>query len=152
MGSTISAARAAVYAKLVAHASLGADGVQVVYGVPDAYEEQEVVALLGTVDTDEEAATVGPGNKDETYDILVGVKVHKPEGTAAEVDARGYALADAVAAAVEGASDYTLNGSVLWALTGGPRTPDRLGTRPAQGGGWVLFLEVPIRCKGRVNR
>lgn len=152
MPSSISAARASVFAKLSAHATLGAAGVQVIYGVPDAYEEQEVVALLGTVDTDEEAATVGPGNKDETYDIIVGVKVHKPAGTAAETDVRGYALADAVADAVEGLSDYTLDGSVMWALAGGPRTPDRLGTRPAQGGGFVLFLEVPIRCKARVKR
>lgn len=152
MPSSISAARAALYAKLQAHASLGAGGLQVVYGPPDAYEEQEVISLLGTVDTDEEAITLGPGNKDETYDILVGIKAHNPAGTAAEVDARGYAIADAVAGAVEADQNYTLNGTVLWAFAGGPRTPNRLGVLPAKGGGWVLFLEVPIRCKARVVR
>ena len=152
MPSSISAARAALYAKLTAHASLGAGGLQVVYGPPDAYEEQEVVTLLGTVDTDEEPVTLGPGNKDETYDLLVGIKVHDPAGTAEEVDARGYAIADAVAGAVEADGDLTLNDTVMWALAGGPRTPNRLGVLPAKGGGWVLFLEVPIRCRARVTR
>ncbi len=64
MASSISAARAALFARLAAADALA--GVQVTYGAPADHEDPEVVALLGVRDPDEEAAAMGAGRKDET--------------------------------------------------------------------------------------
>jgi hypothetical protein len=147
MASSISAARAALYDMLSASSLL--NGVQVTYGAPDAHEEPEVVALLGVRDPDEEPAALGYGRKEETYQLEVGVKVHKRDGSAAEVDVRAYALADAVADAIEGGGDYTLNGSVDWAYVAGPLG---VGAQAAEGGGWLCFLVVLVTCRARIDR
>ncbi len=147
MASSISAARAALFARLAAADALA--GVQVTYGAPADHEDPEVVALLGVRDPDEEAAAMGAGRKDETYQLEVGVKVHDRGGEAADVDARAYALADAVAEAVEGTGDYTLGGTVMWAFV---TSTVGVGAQAAEGGGWVCFLTVLVTCKARIDR
>jgi hypothetical protein len=149
--SSISAARLALFARLEVHDDLGgAEDVQVTYGAPDAHEEQKVVALLGTRDADEEAAAMGAGRKDETYELLVKVKVHDPAGTPQDVDVAGYALGDAVVDAVEGAGDYTLDNTVMWAFA--TSTTSANGVQAAEGGGWVIFIDVIVTCKARIDR
>ncbi len=154
MASSISAARAALFELLAASDLLV--GVQVTYGAPDAHEEPEVVALLGVRDPEEEPATLGAGRKDETYQLEVGIKVHSRDGEAAEVDTRAYALADAVAEAVEGSGNYTLGGTVLWAYVAGPLGigAQRVASVPpsSEGAGWVCFLTVLVTCRARIER
>jgi len=147
MGTSIPAARGVLFDRLYAARALA--GVQRAYGEPDAYEDPEVVALLGTRAPEEEPAAMGAGRKDETYELEVGIKVHKRDGTAREVDVRAYELADVVVDEVEGTGDYTLNQSVMWAFVTSV-TGDR--ARPAEGGGWVIFLTVLITCRARINR
>lgn len=147
MPSSISAARLALFDRLSVAGGLA--GVQITYGRPTDHEEPEVVALLGVRDPEEEPATLGAGRKDETYQLEVGIKAHSRDGEAAEVDLRAYALADAVAEAVEGKGDYTLGGTVLWAYAAGPTG---VGAQAAEGGGWVCFLTVLVTCRARIER
>jgi hypothetical protein len=147
MASSISAARAALYDMLSASSLL--NGVQVTYGAPDAHEDPEVVALLGVRDPDEEPAALGYGRKEETYQLEVGVKSHKRDGSAAEVDTRAYELADAIADTVEGSGNYTLNSTVDWAYVAGGIG---VGAQSAEGGGWVCFLTVLVTCRARIDR
>lgn len=147
MQSSISSARLALFDRLSVAGGLA--GVQVTYGTPAAHEEPEVVALLGVRDPEEEPAALGAGRKDETYQLEVGIKVHSRDGSAAAVDTRAYALADAVAEAVEGTGDCTLGGTVLWAYAAGPLG---IGAQAAEGGGWVCFLTVLVTCKARIER
>ncbi len=136
-----------MYARLAASTDL--NGVQVTYGPPDAYETQEVVALMGVRNPDEEPVSLGAGRKDETYQLEVAVKAHNPAGTAQEVNDRGRAIADVVVDEIEGSGNYSLGGSVMWALCEPSTT---LGPQPAQGGGWVIFLTVLVTCKARIDR
>lgn len=153
MGSSISAAQGVVFGRLSVAAALAAapprPAVQVTYGPPDAEEAQEVVALLGVRNPEEEPVSLGAGGKDETYQLEVKVKAHDPAATAQEVNERGWAIADVVVDEVEGSGDYTLDGSVMWALCEPTTTP---GVQPAQGGGWVIFLTVLITCRARISR
>lgn len=148
MASTVSAARAALHALLVAHSYPGAVP-QVTFGPPDAYEEPEVVALLGVESPDEEPAVLGgPRPRDEFFVLIVGVKAHDPAGTATSVDARGWALADEVREVVY--ANQTLTSSLTapgWARVES-QTSD--GAQPAEGGGWVCFVKVRIFCRSRI--
>ncbi len=153
MSSSISAARQALFARLDAADTLGS--AQITFGPPAEYEEQEVVALLGVQDPREEPAAIGQLMKEEEYDLEVGVKVHDPAGDAADVDARGFALADAVCALLEPADrNLTLDGTVRTALVASMTTN---GAMPAEGpdgtaAGWVIFLRILIRCAQRIGR
>lgn len=147
MGSSISAAQGVVYARMAA--SSGLTGVQVTYGPPDAYEGQEVVALFGVRNPEEEPISLGAGGKDEIYQLEVKIKAHDPAGTAKAVNDRGWEIADAVVDEVEGSGDYSLDGTVMWALCEPTTTP---GVQPAQGGGWVIFLTVLVTCHARISR
>lgn len=153
MGSSISTAQGVVFARLTASSGLAAasprPAVQVTYGPPDAHEDQEVVALFGVRNPEEEPVSLGAGGKDETYQLEVKVKAHDPAGTAQEVNDRGWAIADVVVDEIEGSGDYTLDDTVMWALCE-PTTTE--GVRPAQGGGWVIFLTVLITCRARISR
>ena len=146
MGTTIPAARTALHAKLVAAPALA--NVQVTFGPPAEYEEAEVVALLGVLDPTEEPAALGRQQKKEEYILEIGVKAHDAAGTAQEVDTRGFALAEAAAAAVEAGSDLTLNGTVQTALIEYLRTD---GCLPAKGGGWAIFIRVGVACVARIG-
>lgn len=145
MASSISAARAALHDRLAA--SAGLVGVQVVFGVPDAYEEQEVVAMLGVGPTDEDPATLGRPTTDERFTIRVACKVHDPAAkTGAQVDARCFAIADVIREVV--ADNRTLGGVVVMAGVSGQ---DSDGAVPAKGGGWVCFNTVSIACRARIT-
>ncbi len=148
MASTISAARAALFALLDANTYPGARP-QVTFGPPDAYEEPEVVAMLGVESPDEEAAALGAQRREEVYVLVVGVKAHDPAGTAAVVDARGFALADSVRATVHATTTgRTLSNTVRTAEVIRQTT---VGAQPAEGSGWVIFLQLAIECRQRIT-
>jgi hypothetical protein len=147
MASTISAARAALYALLAANTYPGAVP-QVTFGPPDAYEEPEVIAMLGVESPDEEPAVIGgPRPREEQFVIVVGVKAHDPAGTATTVDARCWALADEVREVVYANQSLTNTLTTGWARIAS-QTSD--GAQPAEGGGWVAFCTVKVLCRARV--
>lgn len=150
MASTISAARAALHALLAANTYPGAVP-QVTFGRPDVYEEPEVIALLGVEAPDEEPAVIGgPKPREERFTIVVAVKAHDPAGTAATVDARGWALMDEVREVVY--ANQTLSGALSapgWARIGSQTSEE--GAQPAEGGGWVLFGKVRVACRARLT-
>ncbi len=148
MASTISAARAALFALLDANTYPGARP-QITFGPPDAYEEPEVVAMLGVESPDEEAAALGAQRREEVYVLIVGVKAHDPAGTAASVDARGFALADSVRSTIHATNtSRTLTNNVRSAEVIRQATD---GVQPAEGGGWVIFLRLAVQCRQRIT-
>lgn len=144
MPSSVSPARRALFDALAASADLSA--VQVTFGEPDAHEEQEVVAMLGVGDVDEESAALGNERREERYRIDVGVKVHDPAGDSRSVDTRCFAYADAVRAVV--AANLTLGGTVRTAHVVSQRSD---GAQAAEGGGWVCFNLLAIECHARIT-
>jgi hypothetical protein len=148
VASTISAARGALYDLLAAAAGLS--GVQVTFGMPSAYEEQEVVALMGVEAPDEEPAVIGGARpRDEVFTIVVAVKAHDPAAdTAQTVDARCWALADEVREVVY--ANQTLSGALSqpgWARI---VSQTSAGAMPAEGGGWVAFAEIRVLSRARI--
>lgn len=150
MASTISAARAALHALLVANTYPGTKP-QVTFGPPDAYEDHEVVALLGVEAPDEEPAVIGgPKPREERFVIVVGIKAHDPAGTAGTVDARGWVLMDEVREVVY--ANQTLSGALSapgWARVASQTSEH--GAQPAEGGGWVFFGKVRVACRARLT-
>ena len=149
MASTIAAARAALHA-LLAAAAWPAPTPQVTFGAPDAYEDQQVVSLLGVQDPSEEFAALGAQRRAESYLLEVGVKAHDPGATAQVVDARAFAYADTVRGVVSanptfaGAPPATvLPAEVI------SQTSD--GAQAAEGGGWVCFIRLLVRCQTRIS-
>lgn len=155
MASTISTARQNLYALLAAHHWPG-EQPQVVYGYPLGYEEQEVVALGGVEDASEDPAALGGQRHEETYVLLVEIKVYDAAGDADEVDRRGWQLADEVRSVVNTTTegDRNLRGAVRWARIGAQVSP---GAVPAQSGpesaaeGWVIFITVRVVCAERIT-
>lgn len=146
MGTSIGAARAYLHAALVAAAPLA--GVQVVFGAPDAYEEQEVVAILGFGPVGDEPAAIGQRRQEEQYRIEVAIKVHDPAAnTAAGVEARAMALYDAVRDVVK--DNETLGDTVTFCLPAGADASP--GALSAQGGGWVMFITAGVECVARLS-
>lgn len=144
MASSISGARAALFELLAAESEL--DGVQRTFGPPAAYEEQQVVSLLGLRDSDEDDAALGAQRHEETYELEIALKAHDPAGTAESVDARGFAIADIVRRVVH--SNRTLNATVRDARVISQTT---VGVQAAEGGGWVIFLSLFVRCRQRIT-
>jgi hypothetical protein len=157
MGSAISESRSALHARLLAAAYPVAEGrsVQVTYGPPGAREGQDVVAMLGVRNPDEEPKQLGNLNKEETFWLVVGVKAHwvaPPGETEAEqaeaVDARGFAIADVVRGVVGTTrSNLRLGPSYLAQVV----SQETEGVQPAQGGGWVIFIQVIFECRARIS-
>lgn len=146
MPSTIAAARINLYT-LLAGAPWPLPIPQVTFGAPDAHEEQQVVSLLGIQDSDEEFAALGAQRHAESYVLEVGVKAHDPGGTAQIVDTRAFAYAETVRGVV-GANptfppDAVLPAEVI------SQTSD--GAQSAEGGGWVCFIRLLIRCQARIT-
>ncbi len=148
MASTISAAWNQLYTLLAAETGVGEPlvNVQVTAGEPDQYEEQEVVAVLGWGDPDEDSAAIG-GNasREERYRIEIGVKAHDPSGTAVSVATRLLVLADAVRTVVK--ANKRLTGEVMCQVV--RRRSD--GPRPALADdgsvqGWVCFDRIEVEC------
>jgi len=149
MASTISAARAALHALLAANIYPGA-APQVTFGPPDAYEQSEVVALLGVDAPDEEPAVIGGTRpREERFVVVVAVKAHDPSGTAATVDARGWALMDEIREVVY--ANQTLSGALTAAGWARIASQTSGGARPAEGGGWVYFGETRVACRARIT-
>lgn len=149
MASTISAARAALYALLAANTYPGAQP-QVTFGPPDAYEEPEVVALLGVESADEDPVFFGEaGSRDEAFTIVVAIKAHDAAASAQTVDARCWALADEVREVVY--ANQTLSGTLSG--PGYARVSSQTGDGPivAEGGGWVAFCAVRVLCKAGIT-
>lgn len=149
MASSISGARVALYDLLVA-ATWPGDDPQITFGEPAAYEQQEVVALMGVESPDEEPAVIGgPKPRDENFVLVVACKAHDPAASTAQaVDARCWAFMDVVRSTVYANPD--LNDSLSqpgWARIAS-QTSD--GARPAQGGGWVMFGECRVACRARI--
>lgn len=149
MPSSIASARLALHALLVAHTWPGAKP-QVTFGAPDAYEEQEVVALLGVQDPDEEFAALGAQRKAESYDLEVGVKAHDPGAVNAQtVDTRAFALAEAVRVVVN--TNPTFAGAPpITVLPAQVISQTSVGAQAAEGGGWICVIRLLVRCQTRV--
>lgn len=163
--STIAAARAALYALLVADAPLSITPtphnhqprpVQITYG-PPAHEELEVVALLGVRSPEEEVGALGARRREEVYELEVGVKVHDPTAgpataeaiaagtrTQIDVDARGFELAEWVRSVVH--HHWTLSGTVRAA---GVTRQITEGVQLAEKGA-LIFLLLTIECEATV--
>lgn len=149
MASSIASARLALHALLAAHTWPGVQP-QVTFGAPDAYEEQEVVALLGVQDPDEEFAALGAQRKAETYDLEVGVKAHDPGAVNAQtVDTRAFALAEAVRVVVN-ANPTFAGAPPITVLPAQVISQTSVGAQAAEGGGWVCFIRLLIRCQTRI--
>lgn len=146
MASSIAAARAALYDLLAAAEGLA--GVQVVFGAPDAYERQEVVALLGFGPVDDEPAAIGQARHDERYRIETKLKVHNPAADLGiTVETRAMALYNVVRAVI--AANPTLSGSVVIARPSGSDTSP--GPQSAEGGGFVMFVSCFTECVARIS-
>lgn len=146
MASTIAAARVALYDLLVA-ASWPAPKPQITFGRPDAYEDQQVVALLGIQDPDEDFAALGAQRHAESYLLEVGVKAHDPGATAQVVDTRAFGYADTVRGVVNANPTFPPDAVLPTLVTS--QTSD--GAEPADGGGWVCFIRLLIRCQTRIT-
>lgn len=149
MASSIAAARLALHALLVAHTWPGTKP-QVTFGAPDAYEEQEVVALLGVQDPDEEFAALGAQRKAESYLLEVGVKAHDPGAADAQtVDTRAFALAEAVRVVVNANPNFA--GAVpTTVLPAQVISQTSVGAQAAEGGGWICLIRLLVRCQTRI--
>jgi hypothetical protein len=162
--STIATARAALYELLLADAPDRTANVptqlpkpiQISFG-PPAHEEQEVVALLGVRNNDEDTAALGARRRAESYELEVGVKVHNPAAgpitaeaiaggkpTVATVDARGFELAEWVRSVVHG--HWTLSGTVRTAAVTRQLTD---GVQLGEKGALIFFL-LTIECEAEV--
>lgn len=154
--STIAAARAALYALLVADAPDATAvqsnhlprPIQIAYG-PPAHEDMEVVALLGVRSPEEDVGALGARRREEEYELEVGIKVHNPAAGAGSeaailVDARGFELAEWVRSVVHG--HWTLSGTVRTAgvtrqVTEGVQLVDK---------GALIFLLLTVACEASV--
>jgi hypothetical protein len=146
MPSSIRLARANLFAALAASPALA--GWQVVFGAPDAYEEQKVVAVLGFGPVGDEPAAIGQRRQQEQYRIEVRIKAHDPAAdSGAQVETDVMAAYDAVRDVV--GDNPTLSGAVTIALPAG--TDESPGALSAEGGGWVMFASAFVECVARIS-
>lgn len=143
--SALSAARGFLADRLQERCDL--IGVQFSYGPPDAYEANEVVALMGVHEPDEEWAALGAERKAETFVLQVGVKVYDPaESSARTVDVRALELVDEVRDVVH--TNLTLGSAVMFCQARQTRSE---GALPAADGGWGIMLFVDVACTARIS-
>lgn len=142
----VSAAYDALFALYATAAATGSgttiEGVQVVYGPPTEYEEQEVVALLGLANADE--VTAGMAIDEGDFTIIVRVKVHNPAGDSAQaVSQRGWVVVDKLEDLVE--ATPLLSGAVAKARPAGVAS---IGVqRVSDAPGWVIYIDVLVNCR-----
>ena len=141
MASAIAAAYANIYDVLQS-----ALDVQVAYGVPALYEQDEVVAILGFRGSEEDAA-IGGQRREENFWITIRIKVWQTSDDSKRVADRTLALYDEVRAAIH--ADRTLKGAVRLAGVGTPVNQE--GVEPATGGGRVMFLDCEVDCRARIT-
>lgn len=128
--------------------------IQVTFGPPDQYEEQEIVAIIGVTALTEISRVLGPqpNKRDEEYSLDVAIRCEKPAGTAKETWTRGWAMYQAVRAII--LANQTLTGTVFTAF---PNPSETSGVvRPlAEDGtdrrlpGWVIRIDMGIVCRYR---
>ena len=154
MGSAISTARQALHVLLAAAGATGSghalEGVQITFGDPLAHEKQELVSLQGVLQPVEDWAALGGQKRDEQFGIEVTVKAYNPAGTAAAVDARGFALAEGVRTVVN--ANRQLSNSVLWCAVTAQETDGAEPVLDPTGAqqGWVIILALTVGCRARV--
>ena len=153
MPSSIGTATANLHTLLEA-AAWTAPTPQITFGPPDAYEEQQVVAVLNVEEPDESAAALGPlAKREEQYVVVVRAKAHDPAATTGkEVFLRVLALREVVRATV--VANPTLATAVRECdvVGGGPTGGPGLGiVLPAEGGGFVAFSDARVLCKARIT-
>lgn len=120
--------------------------VQVTYGVPDPYEENEVVAIRGFRSSEEDAA-IGAQRREENFWITLTIKVWRTGGDSKHIADRTFAIYDEVRAAVH--ADRTLNGAVRLAGVGNANSLE--GIQPAAAGGRIMFLDCEVDCRARIT-
>lgn len=148
MASSIAAATVALFDALVASAALA--GVQIIFGPPATAEEQEVIAIMGISDADEEFAALGAGRMEETYSIELKVKVYDPADTedsaaTGSTFLRAEEIREAIRTAVA-TNNRTLGGTVRIAQMGAKSYT----WGNVEGGGRVLFIDCPVNCRHRI--
>lgn len=161
MSTSIGRSRAALYTLLTAAAGNSSNplyNVQICFGPPDAYEEPELVAILGIRTNIERSVVLGPqpNVRDEQYDIEVAIKCHKPAGTSIEVETRCVEMYEAVRALITGNNRLGLtNLQLVWAF---PTGEDSDGPVPVRkqvsdgrevGDGWAMRFDLRVQCKAR---
>lgn len=161
MASTIGASRAALKTLLdTAAATVGNAlfGVQICFGPPDVYEEQDLVAILGIRDSQELSQVLGNQRpvRRERYDIRVAVKCHKPEGSAADVETRCVAMYEALRTVVLTNDRLGLAATAMaWCLPVGQESDGPVPVRKSVSegrevqDGWVMQMDMFIECVAR---
>ena len=153
MNSAIFPARENLYGLLAGNRWDG-EQPQVSYGVPFGYEEQDVVALGAVEDATHEEVALGAGRQEESFVLLVEIKVYDPAGEAIDVDRRAWGRADEVRTVVHtaAADDRNLRGAVRTARVTGMTSTGAVpaATSETQTAGWVSFVTVRIFCAVRI--
>lgn len=159
--SVIYTARKNLHDLLAARPNLAT--VQVTYGPPTAYEEQEVVSLGATEDpTEGPRAVASTQPRAEQFTLVVHIKAHDPTAlTGDEVDKRCWELVEEVRDTVADNPTGILSGPQHAA--GQPRViscSSEYGPLPAAWldgndttrlAGWVCLAEVRILCAARIT-
>lgn len=156
-GTTVAEAHGLLFDLLVDTFAAEPD-VQIVYGFPEVYELDKVVGLIGQqpVGQREDWAALGNQSKREEYSIDVAVKVHDPvsgntpEG-AQSTYTEAFRIVEAIRSAVHATKGLGLNEAdasrnARAAVTGAPG-----GFEPAQGGGWVVFVNVVVTVQADIR-
>lgn len=127
----------------------GLAGVQKIFGPPDSAEEQEVIAIMGISDADEEFAALGADRSEESYAIDLKIKVHDPADSAEVGGQAAFLRAEAIRESIRGvvAADRTLGGVVRIAQMGAKSYT----WANVEGGGRVLFVDCPVLCRQRIT-
>lgn len=148
MSSTISPARQALHANLLM--AFTSTAVQVRFGNPKDFEQQQAVGILGTGPASEDFALLGPNQPDdEKYAIALRIKVHEPSSNdGAATDAAAWAVYDTIRAAVR--SDPTFGGVLIMpARTSAARSDGPF--QPEDASGWAVFIDFTVDCFGRAT-
>lgn len=143
--STIPDVKAAIVAAIDAHTDL--DGVQVTYGHPGKHPEREFVFVGGTVEWDEEWASLGASRRTERYTLELYVNVLKPGLTQQQATERAFVIFNGVGKAL--LADPTLGGRMLTALEIQFRN---LAEGVYQDEGREAQIVAGVRCDARVTR
>lgn len=161
MATSISNARTQLHRLLTVATASGSGtaiaGVQLSFGPPIVYEEQEVIALRGVRIPQERTVVLGNRSREEDFFLVVDVKHYDPAGDAESVDQRGWAMADAVWKVVDDNTklpDAAAARSVDWAVVAGRESDGALPAMSADGlavVGWGIVVTVLIHCRARIT-
>lgn len=156
-GTTVAEAHGLLYDLLV-DAFAGEPDVQVTYGPPEVYELRKVVSITGQqpVGQREDWAALGNADKAEEYSIDVVVKVHDPvsgntpEGAQATYT-EAFRLVEAIRGVVHESKGLGLNTADAARNARAQVSGATGGAEPAQGGGFVTYVEVVVTVYARIR-